>query len=133
MYREKLYKRIVREVEQDILEGKYKVGDKIPSINSWRIRSGLSRSSVVLAMDELISRGLVESEQSVGYFVSSTRVEVTHRFLLIFNELNLFKQDLYHSILSSLGSGAVADIVFHNFNRETFEMLVEKMAGKYSV
>lgn len=133
MYREKLYKRIVREVEQDILEGKYKLGDKIPSINSWRIRSGLSRSSVVLAMDELISRGLVESEQSVGYFVSSTRVEVTHRFLLIFNELNLFKQDLYHSILSSLGSGAVADIVFHNFNRETFEMLVEKMAGKYSV
>ncbi len=90
MYREKLYKRIVREVEQDILEGKYKVGDKIPSINSWRIRSGLSRSSVVLAMDELISRGLVESEQSVVYFVSSTLVEVTHRFLLIFNELNLF-------------------------------------------
>ena len=133
MYREKLYKRIVREVEQDILEGKYKVGDKIPSINSWRIRSGLSRSSVVLAMDELISRGLVESEQSVGYFVSSTRVEVTHRFLLIFNEFNSFKQDLYLSILNSLGNGAVADIVFHNFNRETFDMLVENMAGKYSV
>lgn len=133
MYREKLYKRIVREVEQDILEGKYKVGDKIPSINSWRIKSGLSRSSVVLAMDELISRGIIESEQSVGYFVSSTRVEVTHRFLLIFNEFNSFKQDLYYSIINSLGTGAVADIVFHNYNWETFDMLVDNMAGKYSV
>ncbi len=133
MYREKLYKSIVREVEQDILAGKYKLGDKIPSINSWRIKSGLSRSSVVLAMDELISRGIIESEQSVGYFVSSTRVEVTHRFLLIFNEFNSFKQDLYYSIINSLGSGAVADIVFHNFNKETFDILVDNMAGKYSV
>ena len=133
MYREKLYKSIVHEIEEGILDGKYKLGDKIPSINSWRIKSGLSRSSVLLAMDELISRGLIESEQSVGYFVSSTRVEITHRFLLIFNEFNSFKQDLYHSILNSLGSGAVTDIVFYNFNRDTFDLLLENMAGKYSV
>ena len=133
MYREKLYKSIVREVEKDILDGKYKLGDRIPSINSWRIKSGLSRSSVLLAMNELISRGLIESEQSVGYFVSSTRVEITHRFLLIFNEFNSFKQDLYRSILNSLGNGAVTDIVFYNFNRETFDLLLQNMAGKYSV
>ena len=132
MYREKLYKSIVREVEKDILDGKYKLGDRIPSINSWRIKSGLSRSSVLLAMDELISRGLIESEQSVGYFVSSTRVEITHRFLLLFNEFNSFKQDLYHSILDSLGNGAMTDIVFYNFNRETFDLLLQNMAGKYS-
>ena len=34
MYREKLYKSIVHEVEKGILDGKYKLGDKIPSINS---------------------------------------------------------------------------------------------------
>lgn len=133
MLREQHFKRIVHEVEQDILDGKYKVGDKIPSINFWRIKSGLSRSSVVLAMEELKSRGLIEAEQSVGYFVSSTQVEITHRFLLVFNEFNAFKQDLYESIVNSLGSGAIVDVVFHNYNRDTFNMLLEREAGKYSV
>ena len=68
MLREKHYKKIVHEVERDILNGKYQIGDKIPSINSWKISSGLSRSSVVLAMEELKERGLIEPEQSVGYF-----------------------------------------------------------------
>ena len=88
MLREKHYKRIVHEVEKDIQNGKYKIGDKIPSINAWRIRSGLSRSSVVLAMEELKNRGLIESEQSIGYFISSVRVEITYRILLVFNEIS---------------------------------------------
>ena len=133
MLREKRYKQIVHAVEQNVLDGKYKIGDRVPSINSWRIRTGLSRSSVVLALEELRSRGIIESEQSVGYFISSTQVEITHRILLVFNELNSFKEDLYYSILRSLGSGAMVDIVFHNYNRSTFDILVEKMAGRYSV
>ena len=133
MLREKHYKKIVHEIERGILIGKYKLGDKIPSINSWRISSGLSRSSVVLAMEELKKRGLIESEQSVGYFISSTRIETTHRILLVFNEINGFKEDVYKSILRSLGKGATVDIVFHNFNRDSFDMLLERHAGKYSV
>ena len=133
MLREKHYKSIVHEVEQGILEGKYQIGDRIPSINFWRIKSGLSRSSVVLAMAELKNRGLIEAEQSVGYFVSSTRVEVIYRYLLVFNEFSSFKQDLYNSIVSSLGPGVMVDIVFYNFNRATFDMLMERESGKYSV
>lgn len=133
MLRENFYKRIVHEVEQDILEGKYKIGDRLPSINSWRIRTGLSRSSIVLAMNELKSRGIIESELSVGYFVNSTRVEVNHRVLLIFNELNLFKEDLYNSIIQSFGQNVVVDIVFHHIDRGTFDMLLDNTAGKYTI
>ncbi|MBO4340380.1 MAG: GntR family transcriptional regulator [Bacteroidales bacterium] len=133
MIREKRYKRIVHEVEMDILAGRYKIGDKIPSINFWRIKTGLSRSSVMLAMEELKERGLVQSEQSVGYFVSSTKVENVYRFLLVFNEFNSFKQDLYNSIVSSLGRGAMVNVVFHNFKRGVFDLLLEREAGKYSV
>ena len=133
MLREKRYKQIVHIVEQDILDGKYRIGDRIPSINSWCIRTGLSRSSVVLALDELKARGIIEAEQSVGYFVNSTRVDLTHRILLIFNEMNLFKEDLYYSILRSLGNGVMVDIVFYNYDRSTFDMLLDNVAGKYTV
>ncbi len=133
MLREQRYKQIVHAVEQDILDGKYKIGDKVPSINSWRIRTGLSRSSIVLALDELKSRGIIEAEQSIGYFISSTRVDFVHRILLIFNEMNLFKEDLYRSIIRSLGPGSIVDIVFYNWDRSTFDMLLDNMAGKYTV
>lgn len=133
MLREKHYKRIVHEVEWSIMKGEYGVGDKLPSINAWRIKSGLSRSSILLAMEELKSRGLVESEHSVGFFVASTRVETIHRFLLVFNEFTSFKQDLYNSIVTSIGAGAEVDVVFHNYKREIFDMLLERAAGKYTV
>lgn len=133
MLREKYYKKIVHEVEWAIQSGKYKMGDKLPSINSWRISSGLSRSSVILAMEELKNRGLIEPEQSVGYFVSSTRIEITHRILLVFNEFNGFKEELYNTIIHSLGKDATVDLVFHGFNRESFNMLMERSAGKYTV
>lgn len=133
MLRENRYKKVVHAVEQGILDGKYKLGDKIPSINLWRIQTGLSRSSIILALKELKSRGIIEADQSVGYFVSSTRVEIVHRILLIFGVPSLFKEDLCNSIIRSLGKGVTVDIMFHGANRETFDMLLDKVAGKYSV
>lgn len=133
MLRENRYKQIVHAVEQDIIDGKYKLGDKIPSINFWRIQTGLSRSSVVLALKELKSRGIIESEQSVGYFVNSTQVEILHRILLIFGVPSLFKDDLYDSIINSLGKGATIDVMFHGANRETFDMIMDQVQGKYTV
>lgn len=132
MLREKRYKQIVHSVEKDIIDGKYKLGDRIPSINSWRIRTGLGRSSIILALKELKSRGIIESDQSVGYFVCSTRVEIVYRILLILGVPSLFKEDLCNSIIRSLGKGATIDIMFHGANRETFDMLLDKVAGKYS-
>ena len=76
---------------------------------------------------------MIESEQSIGYFIASTRVEITQKILLIFNEFNSFKEDLYNSIVHSLGNNVSVDIVFHNYNRNTFDMLLAGAAGKYTV
>ena len=133
MLRENRYKQIVHALEQDILNGKYKVGDKIPSINSWRIRTGLSRSSIILAFRELQARGIIESEQSIGYFVKSTRIEILHHILLIFGVTSLFKEDLIKSITRSLGGGVQVDIMFHNADRDTFNILLDQVAGKYTI
>jgi len=133
MLRENRYKQIVHAVEHDILDGKYKIGDQIPSINSWRIRTGLSRSSIILALKELKTRGIIESDPSVGYFVCSTRVEIVYRILLIFGVHSLFKDDLYESIVRSLGQGVTLDVMFHGANRDTFDILMNQVAGKYSV
>ena len=70
MYREPKFKAVVHFVEEQIRQGELKTGDHIPSVNAFRIRFKLSRSSIFLAMQELKSRGIIEAEPAVGYFVA---------------------------------------------------------------
>lgn len=130
--REKRFKQIVHFVEDKILSGEYRVGDKIPSINAWGIRFGLSRSSIFLAMDELKSRGLIEAEPSIGYYVSSCEVKIQEKVLLLFNEFTAFKEDLYNAFMAEIGDDASADLLFHNYNRNIFETLLRNANGKYT-
>ena len=132
MQRDPKYKVIVRYVEEHIRNGSLKIGDRIPSVNSFKIRYSLSRSSIFLAMDDLKSRGIIESEPAVGYFVSSTKINVRENILLLFNEINAFKEDLYKSLLDAIGSSASVDIMFHHYDRRVFETLLREASGKYT-
>ena len=130
--REKRYKQIVHLIEEKITSGEYHVGDKIPSVNAYKIRFGLSRSSIFQAMNELKSRGLIESEPSIGYFVASSEVKVQEKVFLLFNEFTSFKEDLYNAFEEEVGDGVSTDIFFHNYNQTIFKALLCKADGKYT-
>ena len=130
--REPRFKEIVHYVEDRIRCGELTIGDKVPSVNAMRILFGFSRSTVFLAMEELTSRGIIEARPGSGYYVSSTRVEVREKVLLLFNEFNAFKEDLYNSFVQEMGEDASIDIMFHNYNRHVFETLLENANGKYT-
>lgn len=119
-------------VEKEIRSGGLKVGDRIPSVNAFRIRFHLSRSSIFLAMEELKSRGIIEAVPAVGYFVCSTSVEVKQKVLLLFNELTLFKENLYRSILEGLQGKALVEIMFHHYDRHVFDMILHDAEGRYT-
>ena len=51
---------------------------------------------------------------------------------LLFDELNIFKEDLYNSILKHLGIDVQVDIFFHHFNPKMFKKLVEESNGNYT-
>lgn len=132
MKREPKYKVVVHFVEKQIQSGELSLGDRIPSVNAFCIRFGLSRSSVFLAMNELQSRGIVEAAPSVGYFVCGTNIAIQLKVLLLFNELNAFKEELYRSFLEALGEGATVDIMFHHYDRRVFETLLRETNGRYT-
>ena len=56
-------------LEQQIHNGSFRAGDKLPSIRSLHLRTGLSISTVYQAFIELEKRGMVEPRQRSGYFV----------------------------------------------------------------
>lgn len=126
------YKQIVQSIENAIQSGNLVKGEKLPSINTVRDEFGLSRDTVLMAFNELKTRGIVHSIPGKGYYVKSTDVNVSQKIFLLFDELNAFKEDLYNSFLESLHGNIQVDIFFHHFNFELFSKLIYDNIGNYS-
>lgn len=127
-----LYRQIVSSIEKALLNNEIKKGDRLPSINSIRSRFSLSRDTVLLAYNDLKTRGIVRSIAGKGYYVKSENINVSQKILLLFDELNSFKEDLYNSFLSALDSNIEVDIFLHHFNQDVFNKLIYDNLGSYS-
>ncbi len=127
-----LYRQIILSIEKAILKGNVKKGNKLPSINSIRNRFSISRDTVLLAYNELKVRGIVVSIAGKGYYVKSENVNIKQKIFLLFDELNVFKEDLYKSFLRNIGNDIEVDIYFHHFNFDVFSKLIYDSIGNYS-
>ena len=127
-----LYKQIILSIENALLEGRIKKGDKLPSINSIRNRFSISRDTVLLSYNELKVRGIVVSISGKGYYVKSENVNIKQKIFLLFDELNVFKEDLYNSFMKNLDNSVEVDIFFHHFNPDIFSKLIYDNIGRYS-
>ena len=126
------YKQIIASIEEAIISGALKKGDKLPSLNSIKNQHVLSRDTVLYAFSELKARGIIQSIVGKGYYVMSEDIDVSKKIFLLFDELNSFKEDLYNSFVSSLGDTVQVDIFFHHFNIKMFIKLISDNAGDYS-
>jgi DNA-binding transcriptional regulator YhcF (GntR family) len=126
------YKQIISSVEEEILNGSLKKGDKLPSLNAIKNKYSLSRDTVLTAFNELKNRGIIHSIVGKGYYVSTENITVEQKIFLLFDELNSFKEDLYNSFLNYLGDAIQVDIFFHHFNPEVFAKLINDNIGNYT-
>jgi DNA-binding transcriptional regulator YhcF (GntR family) len=126
------YKQIIFSVEMAIAEKRLKRNDKLPSVNKVSLEFSISRDTVLLAFDELKKRGIIYSILGKGYYVKSEEFSYEQRFFLLFDELNIFKEDIYNSFLKAVGDNAQIDIFFHHFNIGTFRKLINESNGNYS-
>lgn len=126
------YQLVVSHVTDRIQSEEYQKGDRIPSINEFRSTYNLSRDTVFAGLRELMSKGIIDSNHGVGYFVTSTKPSSNHHIFLLFNELNEFKEDLFNSFSAAVGSSATVDLYFHNYNRRVFETLISDSNNKYT-
>ena len=126
------YKQIITSIEDAIINGNLKNGDKIPSINAIKNRHKLSRDTVLYAYNELKIRGIISSIVGKGYYVLSEDVTTTNKIFLLFDEFNSFKEDLYNAFIENLGENIQVDIFFHHFNFKVFNKLISDNIGNYS-
>jgi GntR family transcriptional regulator len=69
-----LYSRLETVLANEIADGDLKVGDQLPTEDSLIARFGVSRITVRRAIQNLVSRGLVEIRRGKGTFVSAPKM-----------------------------------------------------------
>ena len=65
------YKSLIETLKSNILSGKYGVGKPFPSVRALIKRFGLSNTTVLHALDELVHQGLISRKQGRGTFVTN--------------------------------------------------------------
>ncbi len=126
------YKQIVNSIENAIADNRLKKNDKLPSVNKVSLEFSISRDTVLLAYDELKKRGIIYAILGKGYYVKSVEFSFEQRIFLLFDELNIFKEDIYNSFLEKMNNRAQIEIFFHHFNIEMFKKLINESNGNYS-
>lgn len=126
------YRQIISSVEKAIEEGRLIMGERLPSVNKVCLEFSLSRDTVLLAYEELKKRGIIFAIPGKGYYVKSVEVTVKQRIFLLFDELNIFKEDIYNSFLEHIGKNVMVDIFFHHFNIDMFRKLIGESSGNYT-
>ena len=84
-----LYEQIYSYIKTDIQQGRIAYGEKLPSTRALSKHLEVSRSTVELAYEQLLSEGYIESKPYKGFFVAQT-------------------EELYH--LDALKKGFVDDL-----------------------
>jgi GntR family transcriptional regulator len=84
-----LYSRVETVLASEISDGDLSVGDQLPTEDSLIVRFGVSRITVRRAIQNLVSRGLVEIRRGKGTFVAAPKItqELT--------ELSGFVEDMH--------------------------------------
>ena len=126
------YKQIVLSIDTAISEKQLKINEKLPSINKVCLAFSVSRDTVLLAYNELKKRGVIYAILGKGYYVKSIEFSFEKRYFLLFDELNIFKEDIYNSFLETIKNKAHVEIFFHHFNVNMFKKLVNESNGNYS-
>ncbi|MEO7977567.1 GntR family transcriptional regulator [Flavobacterium sp.] len=126
------YKQIILSVEKAIEEQKLLKGDRLPSVNKVCLAFSLSRDTVLQGYDELKKRGIIYAIPGKGYYVKSVETSIRQKIFLLFDELNIFKEDIYNSFLKNIGKKVQVDIFFHHFNVPVFKKLISDSNGNYN-
>lgn len=69
-----LYESLYRHIREDILSGKLKAGEKLPSKRALAAHLEISKITVEAAYDQLLSEGFLTAREKVGYFVEDVDI-----------------------------------------------------------
>lgn len=108
-------------------------GDMLPSVNNLINEFGFARETIAKAYKDLVKRGIVESKNRVGFFVSNNDVSQHLRVALVLFAFDAFQETFYKVFRSRLGKGVHIDVFFHHNNIDVLDSTIQSVRGRYGM
>lgn len=108
-------------------------GDMLPSVNNLIKELGFARETIAKGYKELVSRGIVESKNRIGFYVSTENTENNLRIALVIFAFDSFQEVFFKTFRDSLGTPATIDIYFHHNNIDVLESIIANVKGRYGM
>lgn len=109
-------------------------GDPIPSVNKFMQRLGVARMTVVKALNVLKERGIIVSEDKVGYFVRDVNVKRELKVFLFLTGFYSYHETLYNNIVDNINDPTITiDLYFHHCNPKIFKSVLLENIGSYGL
>lgn len=116
-------------LKHEIAQGDMKVGDKLPSESSIAQQLGVSKASVRVAIQRLVTLGLVETIAGSGSFIKDFKAD---DFLEQMSEFLLTEKDIHQITEYRLATEmANTEVAMKNATEEDFQKLEEIMGKMY--
>lgn len=71
------YKQIIQQVEMAIADGRLRAGTQLPTVRGLAVQLQINPNTVAKAYNELEIRGIVNTQQGTGTFVSDKTIEMS--------------------------------------------------------
>ena len=71
------YKQIILQVEMAIADGRLATGDQLPTVRGLAVDLKINPNTVARAYNELEIRGIVNTQQGTGTFISEKKIELS--------------------------------------------------------
>ncbi|HMG08316.1 MAG TPA: winged helix-turn-helix domain-containing protein [Mucilaginibacter sp.] len=107
--------------------------EMLPSVNKLIKELGFSRETIMKGYKDLISRGIVESKNRLGYFVGNGNTDQTLNVALLMYNLDTFEEQFYRNFRHVLGPNVHLSTYFHHGDIEIFETILMQIKSKYGM
>ena len=121
-----VYKQLISNVETAIHDGEYRYGDLLPSMNELSLQLGISKETVKKAYSLMRDKGIISATQGKGFYVSSENSGQKPKILVLFDKLSTYKQVLFSSFSSTIGTQGEITIRLHNQQVELLEYYIDE-------
>lgn len=126
-----IYKQLLAQIETAINESVYKPGQCLPSMNELSEELNISKETVKKVYAILRDRGLIDSMQGKGFFVSQQAPKRRMKVFMLLDKLSLYKQVFYDAFIAEMNNTADITINLYNQNIDLFEEFVDKVLDNY--
>ncbi len=127
------HEQLVRGIENAIDDKMLVHGSMLPSVNVMVRELGFARKTIVKAYSELKDRGIIESKNRLGYFVTNSATGQTIKVALLLYAFHTFQEVFYNTFRKAVGDKVQIDVFFHHNNFEVYENTLNNIIDKYGI